>query len=357
MPLASFQDNLAWAAARLEATEPLKVTSELTNLTELHVVPRLFANNKKLLTNNIDRYSELADIEDFTGNTAFVGLDHVNQASISNQLKKILIDLKYLQTSWAIDDREEDVDTRRKLLNLQKQRRLKAMIAQMEAIEAAFFQLPENTLSPVSLPYYVVHNSGSAQAFSGQNPTGFNDVAGLDTSLPENARYRNWSDNYNQRNPEDLFEKMAIAAQETNFVAPATDDQQRDLTGKQNIYTTKHNEILMRRVIRDQNDNLGFDVGYEQNGRATFQMQPIIAIPALTSPTSRTTMANADLPTHPVYMIQHASFFPVVSRKYWMKITGPIRLENQHHRYAFHMESYYSIFCRSRRRQAVLGYV
>ena len=124
--------------------------------------------------------------------------------------------------------------------------------------------------------------------------------------------------------------------------------------GRFRLYVKEATLSSFEDIGESQNENLGRDVapyGGSKDVRyvtetLTFRKNPIIWIPQLDD--AAFTAAN-----NPVYMVDHATFYPVCLKGDFLRETGPNPAPNQHNVFRTFVDLSYNFVCVNRRRNAV----
>lgn len=220
------------------------------------------------------------------GNARVTALYEKDATNIDQLIKTAQVPWKFVETSWGYDVREELFNRGAEaILNLVQTRQFGAMNDLAALMEDLFWGVPANNTDPSEQkkPYgllYWLQPSSSAAGFNGQNPSGFSDVAGIDSSSSTYATWRNYTDTYSAVTKADLIARMRKAVYKTNFTAPVP---YGNITGSGMEYaicTTYDTVAQMESLLEGQNDNLGNDVA-SKDGSVVFRGHKVIPIPYL----------------------------------------------------------------------------
>jgi len=272
-----------------------------------------------------------------------VGLFEEDVVNIEDVLTTMNITWRQAQTYWAYERREmlRNKGSAR-ILNIITPRRLAAMLGLAATLEDKAWASPaaDNEVDPYGIPYWIVKNA--SDGFNGGAPAGHTTVAGV--NLTTHPNFKNYAFTFTAISKASAIAKMRIAALTTNFVSPVSSPENRNqISDKYRIYTDMTNYLAFSDIGEGQNENLGRDIA-SMDGTVMFHRNPIVWIPKLDADT-----------THPIYMINHGTFYPVVYKGDYMYEHDPILLPNRHNTWAVWTDLSYQYLCVDRRRNAV-GY-
>ena len=225
-----------------------------------------------------------------TGTANFVLPAATYQPSISATMAEITIGWRHGHGHFSlIRDELQACRSTEQLVDLIKQRRLATQMDIALLIEKQFLAAPsvaDKDSHPYSLPYYVtpitsaqVTAGTAAGEFQGQNPTGFSDVAGLDSSDSLYSRWRNWnanSPNATGEYTDTVEDRLGRMFRNLYFEAPwiASGLTEMRYMNKR-IYINETSLMDMERKAKQQNDNVGADLAKYQ-GATLFKGLPLI---------------------------------------------------------------------------------
>lgn len=276
----------------------------------------------------------------------FRGLYDEDKLEVGNLLTKMFVPWKNISNGWVWDSMEVDRNSGEWLVNnMIKPRRTECELGVWDTIENDFFAdapLLTDKLRPYNLKYYVVKDTVNT-GFYGGAPSGHTEVAGINPTTYD--KFKNYTGHYTNITPEDLVESMRLAAYKTNFKSPKFLDSSMKTPGQSNklIMTTYTVASGLKKLIREQNDNLGSDLD-SYNGANYFNKIEILPVPALDT-----------LGVDDVYMINFDTFYPIVLKDTFMRETDPIRVAGKHTVYTQFIDMTYNMLCKNRRANAVIA--
>lgn len=276
-----------------------------------------------------------------------VGLYASDQTNVKPIMETIEIPWRHSTVSYGFDYREITMNKgANEIFDLIKTRRVAATQSLAALGEETFWSRPTNSndkLTPYGLFYWMV-DSGTA-GFEGQNPPGFTNVAGLDSSLTKYKNWRNYTDEYVAVTADDLIEKMWRAYTLTEFRAPVESPGYERGESRYGIYTTIDVLNKMRKFLETRNDNLGKDLALFGNS-VTFMGTPVKWVPQL----DKMQEQNNPMIKHPVVGVNWAVLYPVFLRDWNMKETGPITNGQAHNVAEVFVDMTWNLLCTDRRR-------
>jgi hypothetical protein len=276
----------------------------------------------------------------------FRGLYDEDKLEVGNLLTKMFVPWKNISNGWVWDRMEVDRNTGEWLVNnMIKPRRTECEMGIWDKIEEDFFTdapLLTDKLRPYNLKYYVVKDTSNT-GFYGGAPSGHTEVAGINPTTYD--KFKNYTGHYTNITPDDLLEAMRLAAYKTNFKSPKFLDSTMKSPGEKNklIMTTYTVASGLKKLIREQNDNLGSDLD-AYNGASYFNKIEILPVPQLD-------VLNVD----DVYMINFDTFYPIVLKDNYMRESDPIQVAGKHTVYTQFIDMTYNLLCKNRRANAVIA--
>ncbi len=229
----------------------------------------------------------------------------------------------------------------RRIVDLIKFRRLRAMVSWVEKMENNFWTAPlaSDTRTPYGLPYWCTKNA--TEGFNGGILSGFSNVA--DLSPTTYARWNNWTAQYTNLTLDDFVRKARNMATKTGF-KPAVDGIPTFNTGDKNEYHCNYAvRAGLEEVVDSRNENIGNDIAKYDDG-IIFRRIPVRWVPILDADT-----------TNPFYQINWGVFKVIVLSGWWMKETNLEIYPGQRNVTAVFQDSIYNFVCRDRRRLGVLA--
>lgn len=279
------------------------------------------------------------NIKTVQGNQArWTGLYDTDNVNVVNLLSKANIPWLMADTHFGYDVREPAFNRgAAEIVNLLRVRRADAMNACAKLFEDAFWGTPDTTDNKKIYGVGYWFPKSTTQGFNGGNPSGFTNVAGLDSDTYPN--WKSYTDGYTSVTKTDYMRKVRRAATMTRFIAPHAHpryEQQQQRFGFYMPYATL-GEI--EEFLDTSNDRLGFDFG-RYDGRAVFRGIPLVWVPKLDDDTNE-----------PTFGIDWATFNPVIMRGFWMKQSDPRdTATGSHMTRAIYYDYMWNLRCVNRRR-------
>jgi hypothetical protein len=236
-------------------------------------------------------------------------------------------------THWSVERRELLMNRgKERYINLLRSRRLDATLDLANELERRALATPANAsddVNPLGLPYWAskLMTSGDAgydanidkdQDFSGRQiiygdgSKVINNKAGINPSLPTNAKWRNYVATYTAIDG-NFVNRLRRAFHATNFQSPMTvSDLEKGPASQFKIYVGLDELVAYEDLTTKANDNLGPDLD-RFHGITTFKRVPILYLPLL----------DQD-PDDAIYGVNHAKFKPFVQEGDWMQESEPL---------------------------------
>ncbi len=225
-------------------------------------------------------------------------------------------------------------------------RRGAAMLDVAQGLEDDAWTLPSPTdrKSPYGVPYWIVKSATAG--FYGKNPSGYANVAGIDTSAADAAGYRNYTDVFSAWSRADFILKSRRVLRHINWKSPVNIEQARKVGNKMTIYTSETGIENVEMLAEDRAENLQRDL-YTMDGAMTIKGHPYRYLPKLD--------ADTDVP---FYHVNHDSFYPVVLKGDWLREGKPKAMDGspdgQHNTFVVWVDCSYNYLCIDRRSNAVI---
>jgi hypothetical protein len=249
---------------------------------------------------------------------------------------------RHVTNHYLFDEREPVINSRpHDLVNIVKGRRTDCFVDLAVKFEEWFWTEPTGDEAADDAPIYGVQYwcpivvTTAAGAFQGGNPSGFSGgCAGLSsTTYP---KWQNWSAQYTAVSEADFIEGLEKATWQCDFKNPVAIP---GTTGSNyGFYTTYDTFKSIRKIARDRNDDLGFDLS---TTGPTYMGNEIMAVPYL-----ETNYATQD----PFYGIDWSVFKPTFLRGEWMKEVIVKRPGKMHRAVVVFLDSTLNIECKNRRK-------
>jgi hypothetical protein len=255
---------------------------------------------------------------------------------------------KDISNGWGWDIKEVKRNTGEWLVNnMIKPRRSACEMGVWDKIETNFFAdapaLTDKKL-PYNLKYYVVKDTSNV-GFYGGAPSGHTEVAGINPTTYPN--FKNYTAHYTNISDDDLLEAIRKAQYKTNFKSPKFLDPSMKTPGSTNnlIITTYDVRSALKKLVRNQNDNLGTDLDVYNTGIYINKIE-VIAAPALD------TLAVDD-----IYMLNFDTFYPIVLKDTFMTESSPKEISGMHGVFTQFIDMSFNMMCKNRRANSVIAKV
>jgi hypothetical protein len=258
--------------------------------------------------------------------------------------KKGRVPWRHVTNYYAFDEREPELNSgAADLVDIVKGRRTDCFVHLAVKFEDWWWEEPTGSEAADDAPPYGVKywigraNTDSDGAFQGGDPTGFSGgCAGLPVASYPN--YQNYAVGYSAVNEDDFVDRLDKAAFETDFKNPvAIPGSERSRYG----YYTKYAVFAaLRKIARNRNDDLGFDLATR---RPTYMGTDIEPVPYL-----------KDDSEDPFYGIDWSVMRPTFLRGEWMKEITVKRPGKQHRTVVTFVDSSLNIECNDRRKLFVI---
>jgi len=287
--------------------------------------------------------------------------DH--EYAVGNVMAQIVIPWRIIRDYYLTNDQEVMRNAGgRKLVDLLKVRRTSSAYSTANKLEARAFLTPadsDDKVNPYGMPYWVVpitsaQVTAGTSGHQGQNPLygDGNDIGtcgGVDASDPKYALWRNYNDvwtNANGELTEDDVDKILGMTLDTKFKPPLNaKDVESGAFDNFRYYTNKVMTLAFWRKGRENNDNLGADIG-TYAGNVVIRGNPIIRQDDLDSDTS-----------NPLYAINLSSFKPFILDGDFFRTVGPDKDLRHPRTFATNVYTTFNFMCINRRHQGMISYV
>jgi hypothetical protein len=249
---------------------------------------------------------------------------------------------RHVTNYYAFDEREPEINSRPDdLVDIVKGRRTDCFVDLAVKFEDWFWEEPTGSEAADDAPIFGIKywcpimTTTAAGAFQGGNPTGYSGgAAGLPVATYPN--YQNWSAKYTTVSEDDFIAGLEKATWSCDFRNPVAIPGQ---TGSNyGFYTTYDTFTQLRKIARNRNDDLGFDLNTQG---PTYMGNEIMAVPYL----------EANEATYdPFYGIDWSVLQPTFLRGEWMKEVIVMRPGKQHRTVVTFVDSTLNITCKNRRK-------
>ena len=265
--------------------------------------------------------------------------------------KKGRIPWRHVTNYYAFDEREPELNSRPDdLVDIVKGRRTDCLVDLAVKFEDWFWENPTNSESADDAPIYGIkywvgrNNTDTTGAFQGDS-TNAAPVAAFSSgcagiSSLDFPKWQNYSVGYSAVSEDDFVARLDKAAWTTDFTNPVAIPGERG--SQYGFYTVYSVFDSLRKIARDRNDDLGFDI---ESRNPTYMGNEIMAVPYLTS---------NDATQNPFYGVDWSVFQPTFLRGEWMKEVTVMRPGKQHRTVVIFMDSTLNIECTNRRKLFVL---
>jgi hypothetical protein len=272
---------------------------------------------------------------------ANVGLGASDNVSIEDTMTQASADWRNSTASYAIIGQEIDMnDNPSRIVDLIKSRRIDALIAMAELMEANWWGPPvalTDNLTPWGVNTWVVKST--TQGFNGTVPSGYTTIGLNPTTYPN---WANWTDGYTAVARDDLVRKLRKAATFTDF-QPPVDGIPTFNTGDDYQFYSNYQVIgPLEEILESQNDNLGNDIA-KYDGNVHFRRAPIMWVPKLEADT-----------TGPVYGLNMGWFKTYILKNWWLRETHVPIYPGSHTMSAHFVDCTYQPITKNRRCHFVL---
>jgi hypothetical protein len=251
--------------------------------------------------------------------------------------------------AWEVREILAAQNNPKKMFNLLKTRRASIQLASMDTLEAGLWSAPSDSedaeTTPKGIPFWVQKDdtaSGNGE-FTGGDPSGFTNGAGNLASSTYSG-WQNWVGNYALINDDDLITKLQAAFLNMNYQAPgghAKDVPANQKLGDVKLYTNQEVWLACKKVAKQQNDQVGFDL--DPVGNPTFNRRQFEYVAYL----------DADA-NNPIYLIDLDVFGAhYLKGDYWRE-TGPGPVAGRHNTIGMFLDLSYQWVCTNRRRCGVI---
>jgi len=253
---------------------------------------------------------------------------------------------RHVTNFYAFDEREPELNSRPDdLVDIVKGRRTDCFVHLAVKFEDWFWEKPTGSETADNAPIYGIKywvcrvNTDTAGAHQGGDPSGFSSgCAGLASATY--SQWQNYSVGYSAVSEDDFVDRLDKAAWSCDFTNPVPIPGAT--TSNYGFYTVYSLQHSLKKIARNRNDNLGFDI-FTQN--PTYMGNQIEAVPYLT---------KNDATEDPFYGIDWSVLRPTFLRGEWMKEVTVMRPGKQHRVVVEFVDSTLNIECTNRRNLFVL---
>lgn len=325
----------------------MKFTDLVSDYQETVAMKEIIKKNK--ITFSSGPHVEFRVMFDHNNSARHVGLGYTATVDIPNMMTFGVVPWRHTTWNYAFERRVVNMNrSPAKIFDYVKEQRIASLASAIILFEQTLWRLAPvtDTTAPFGIPYYVVKSNTAAtyannDGFNGGTPSGYSDVAGLNTTTYD--RWRNYATQYTAVTKDDLVRKMRRACVKTMF-KPIVDEMPTYSTGnKYGIYTNYSVLGPFEEVLEDQNESLGSDLA-PKDGQVQFRRTTVQYVPELENDT-----------TNPVYGLNWGELGAMGLRDEWMHEETFEALPSQPAVAATHVDCTWNLLCRNRRRQWVIA--
>lgn len=277
-----------------------------------------------------------------------------------DNLTALEIDWRFIAAEYAYTQQEVTLnsgDPQTYYKNLLKSKRQACATSMYNVMEEALWGAPNNAQmevssgrTPYSIPAFVTSD--------GLAPSGFTTIETL--SPATNTGWRNQTETYDPNNPADttsgLVRAMDRMWHKVRFISPRTQNEyfESDRLQKMVIATNLDGITLIQTLTRDANDRLqpANNLGWVA-GNVAYAGLPVEYISELNDALINSgSTIDADEPWF--FYLNLNYLFPIFHTERYMMEEEPLRHPRQPFSYVVWKQTYYNIFCSSRRRQGLI---
>jgi len=266
--------------------------------------------------------------------------------SIADLFKTGRVPWRHVTNYYGFDEREPILNSRPDdLVNIVKGRRTDCFIHLAVKFEDWFWEEPTGSEAADDAPIYGVKywvgraNTDTDGDHQGGDPSGFAaGCAGL--SSTDYPQWQNYSVGYAAVSEDDFVSRLDKAAWSCDFTNPVAIPG--SVGSNYGFYTIYSVLDSLRKISRNRNDNLGFDL---ETRNPTYMGSQIMAVPYLTT---------NDATAAPFYGIDWSVFSPTFLRGEWMNEVRVTHPGKQHRSVVMFVDSTMNIECTDRRKLFVL---
>lgn len=344
-------DDIADIATSTIATfDRLKLTEIATTDEEHHFFPQLIDGENMQYEGGTEiRWDAM--IRD-SGGARNIGYFDKEQRVVRDVLTQASAPWRRTVSPYDIDALEiaQNRGDKHKIVSLIGARRAAAFLSLSNRLEVDGWAKPASstdTITPFGIRYWIVKSVSGTSAssgdggFNGGNPSGFTSGAG-GISSSDVPTWANWAHQYTNVTDDDLVDKMRLAAHRTNFKSPIKGKFRENKRGPDKFKYYMPYLVLraLKTVARQQNEDLGFDLG---GSEPMFYRNPMIAVSKLD-----------DDSDNPVYMINWSYIYIVMLRGMGLEETKVKPIPGMTETVGANIRIVWNTKCVNRRRLAVL---
>ena len=280
------------------------VNTRLTDYVFFNDIYKDTGKRENVSSTQIQRFMRV----DTSGNARMTNPGEPINPNSRDVVKQITAYLKYADTHFSLYDVELlQNKSKEQIFNVINGKRDDSIIDMAQLAEEQFWQVPVSTDVKAlwGILYWItMYGWSSGAGFVGGAASGFSDTAGV-----SHANYKNWCAQFTNYTYDDLITVMDTAFYNIGFKAPMGLSPTSSDMGSfrtRALYTDLTNRQGMKKMVRDQNENLGGDLN-AKDGEILFNGNPVIHVPYLTNTytSSYSTVSNMK---HPIFMVDWTKY-------------------------------------------------
>lgn len=333
--------------ASLNELGRLKFTDLMSDYQNTIALKRIM--KKKKMTIESGNEVQFNIITNHNNSARHVGLGYVSQVDIPNVLTTGKMPWRHTTWNWAVERRLIAMNSgRAKIVDIAQTQRMAAFGSAILLFERTLWRCPslaDFDNNPVGLPYFIVKSNTAFDTttfgFNGSLPSGYSLVANIDPTTY--TRWKNYAEQYTDVTKDDLIMRMRRAQFYTDFKPLVDDMPVYNLGDDYGIYSNYAAVSDLVSILEGQNENLGSDIA-PMEGKAVFMRTSITPVRELDADT-----------TNPFYMVNWGEIGAMGLKGEWMyeqhfasNPTQPTISFTNH-------DCTWNLYCRNRRRQAVIA--
>ncbi len=272
-----------------------------------------------------------------------VGLFETDGTALADTMIKGTIDARHVNAHYIYDQREKAFQQGGKaIVDLVRTRYVSMMVSLYEYLESVLWGVPDagDTKTPYGIEYWITRST--SEGFNGGNHANFTGgKAGIDQGATGQARWANWTNNYEEIIKEDLIRKMRKGHRNIQFRSPVSHAQPKVGGMGNGIYTNDTVIGLMEEVLEAQNMDLGNDLA-SKDGKTLFKGTAVQYVPKLDG--------DAE---NPVYMLDWKWLAVGILAGWENNLTKPYMVPGKHNVRRIDLDATLNMICTNLRRQAV----
>jgi len=282
-------------------------------------------------------------VMDHNHSAANVGLFNKVEFARDDAMKEGTVPWCYTDGHMVFDEREPGMNNGPEeivdLVEVENARMVTSMVVLGESNVWGIPESEDDNDTPFGVQYWVTKNA--SLGYYGGNPTGFSAGRAGISSLTY-ARHKNFTGAYSSVDDTEgtgLIYMMEMAADKTNWVAPAPEPGMGRKGASRGIYCNWATKNKMKNHAKANNDSLGYDLSTQT---PVFRGGKIQYVPHFDSDA-----------TNPVYMLDFNHLYARFLKNWWMQRIKISRLQDRPHCFAVIVSLVWQVICDDLRKQAV----